>query len=90
MGYFWGTILPYPIFYGDKTHHFFQDSNLWFEGRKIPDQTPDFVQRIPARCRDRMKDNRILPQYINQAMKPYIDIVDSIKASEMSKMNFLD
>ena len=25
-----------------------------------------------------------------KAMKPYIDIVDSIKASEMSKMNFLD
>ena len=24
-----------------------------------------------------------------RAMKPYIDIVDSIKASEMSKMNFL-
>ena len=24
-----------------------------------------------------------------KAMKPYIDIVDSIKASEMSKMNFL-
>ena len=55
MGYFWGTILPNPIFYGDKTHHFFKDSNLWFEGWKIPDQTPDFVQRIPARCRDRMR-----------------------------------
>lgn len=25
-----------------------------------------------------------------KAMKPYIDIVDSIKASEMSKMNFMD
>ena len=25
-----------------------------------------------------------------KAMKPYIDIVDSIKASEMAKMNFLD
>lgn len=25
-----------------------------------------------------------------KAMKPYIDIVDSIKASEMTKMNFLD
>ena len=25
-----------------------------------------------------------------KAMKPYIDIVDSIKASEISKMNFLD
>lgn len=37
-----------------------------------------------------MKNNRVLPQYTNQAMKPYIDIVDSIKASEMSKMNFLD
>lgn len=25
-----------------------------------------------------------------KSMKPYIDIVDSIKASEMSKMNFMD
>lgn len=36
------------------------------------------------------RNNLVFPYYTNQAMKPYIDIVDSIKASEMSKMNFMD
>ena len=57
MGYFWSTILAYPIFHGDKTHHFIQASDLWFEGRKMPDKTPDFFQRIPARSHDRMRDS---------------------------------
>lgn len=33
--------------------------------------------------------DRALPSFTNQAMKPYIDIVDSIKTQSMTKFNNL-